>query len=65
MRHTSKATAAQRSDRPLKGSGGSKAMIRKSAIPIPKVPWKPTHATLSEIRHAVRDTIRGRRAVDA
>jgi len=65
MRHTTRPVAGRGTDRPLKGLGGSKAVTRKSGIPIPRVPWKPTHATLSEIRRAVRETMRGRLGVDA
>ena len=65
MRHTSKPSSGHHADRSLKGAGGSKSVTRRSAIPIPKLPWKPTHTTVTEIRRAVRETMRGRLAVDA
>ena len=65
MRRTTKPSPGHHADRPLTGAPGSKPVTRKSAIPIPTLPWKPTHTTVREIRRAVRETMRGRRAVDA
>jgi hypothetical protein len=65
MRRTTKPSPGHHADRPLKGALGTKSVTRKSAIPIPKLPWKPTHTTVSEIRRALRETMRGRLAVDA
>ena len=65
MKHSAKPAAVRVTGRPLKDLSGSKAVTRESAIPIPRVPWKPTHATLSEIRRAVRAMVRDRLGVDA
>ena len=65
MRRATKPSHGHHADRSPKGAPGSKPVTRKSAIRIPKLPWKPTHTTVSEIRRAVRETMRSRRAVDA